>query len=212
MTAPASVYVAAAARPWFERRPGVHWKILFEDGAASIVDAAVSPTARVEIAGVRLTARDFSWPARAPIPVRLETPTPGAGTVTAHGSLDLTGRSLDLELHPAGVDLAPMQPYLPVRGQAAGKASGDLKLHATLDPLAITARSTASVAGLQAGFGPHVYSAAKAAVVHLTRSVAMELGESGVRVNCICPGGILTPILVPLGNPGADTRTQCTDY
>src|SRR6266849_1147591 len=54
--------------------------------------------------------------------------------------------------------------------------------------------STASVAGLQAGFGPHVYSAAKAAVVHLTRSVAMELGESGVRVNCICPGGIATPI------------------
>jgi NAD(P)-dependent dehydrogenase (short-subunit alcohol dehydrogenase family) len=54
--------------------------------------------------------------------------------------------------------------------------------------------STASVAGLQAGFGPHVYSAAKAAVIHLTRSVAMELGESGVRVNCICPGGIATPI------------------
>jgi NAD(P)-dependent dehydrogenase (short-subunit alcohol dehydrogenase family) len=54
--------------------------------------------------------------------------------------------------------------------------------------------STASVAGLQAGFGPHVYSAAKAAVIHLTRSGAMELGESGVRVNCICPGGIATPI------------------
>jgi NAD(P)-dependent dehydrogenase (short-subunit alcohol dehydrogenase family) len=54
--------------------------------------------------------------------------------------------------------------------------------------------STASVAGLQAGFGPHVYSAAKAAVIQLTRSVAMELGESGVRVNCICPGGIATPI------------------
>jgi NAD(P)-dependent dehydrogenase (short-subunit alcohol dehydrogenase family) len=54
--------------------------------------------------------------------------------------------------------------------------------------------STASIAGLQAGYGPHVYSAAKAAVIHLTRSVAMELGGSGVRVNCICPGGIATPI------------------
>ena len=54
--------------------------------------------------------------------------------------------------------------------------------------------STASVAGLRAGFGPHVYSAAKAGVVHLTRSVAMELGEHGVRVNCICPGAIATPI------------------
>jgi NAD(P)-dependent dehydrogenase (short-subunit alcohol dehydrogenase family) len=54
--------------------------------------------------------------------------------------------------------------------------------------------STASVAGLWTGVGSHVYSAAKAAVIHLTRSVAMELGESGVRVNCICPGGIATPI------------------
>lgn len=54
--------------------------------------------------------------------------------------------------------------------------------------------STASVAGLRTGLGPHVYSAAKAAVIHLTRSAAMELGESGVRVNCICPGGIATPI------------------
>jgi NAD(P)-dependent dehydrogenase (short-subunit alcohol dehydrogenase family) len=65
--------------------------------------------------------------------------------------------------------------------------------------------STASVAGLQAGYGPHIYSAAKAAVVHLTRSVAMELGESGVRVNCICPGGIATPIFgEALGVYGAE--------
>jgi NAD(P)-dependent dehydrogenase (short-subunit alcohol dehydrogenase family) len=65
--------------------------------------------------------------------------------------------------------------------------------------------STASVAGLQAGYGPHIYSAAKAAVVHLTRSVAMELGESGVRVNCICPGGIATPIFgAALGVSGTE--------
>ena len=54
---------------------------------------------------------------------------------------------------------------------------------------------TGSVAGLQGGLGPHVYSAAKAAVVHLTRSVGIELGPSGVRVNCICPGGIVTPLI-----------------
>jgi len=54
--------------------------------------------------------------------------------------------------------------------------------------------STASVAGIGTGFGPHIYSAAKAAVIHLTESVAKELGESNVRVNCICPGAIATPI------------------
>lgn len=54
--------------------------------------------------------------------------------------------------------------------------------------------STASVAGLEVGYAPHAYSAAKAAVIHLTRSVANELGEKGVRVNCVCPGAIATPI------------------
>jgi NAD(P)-dependent dehydrogenase (short-subunit alcohol dehydrogenase family) len=55
--------------------------------------------------------------------------------------------------------------------------------------------NTASVAGLRTGYGNHIYSAAKAAVIQLTRSVAMELGESSVRVNCICPGFIPTPMI-----------------
>jgi len=52
-----------------------------------------------------------------------------------------------------------------------------------------------SVAGLRAGYSSSlIYAAAKAAVIHLTKCVAMELGESNVRVNCICPGGIATGI------------------
>jgi NAD(P)-dependent dehydrogenase (short-subunit alcohol dehydrogenase family) len=66
--------------------------------------------------------------------------------------------------------------------------------------------NTASVAGLRAGFGPLVYSVAKAAVIHLTTCTAMELGEWGVRVNAICPGGIVTPIFAKaLGLPDHKT-------
>ncbi len=54
--------------------------------------------------------------------------------------------------------------------------------------------STASTAGLRTGLAGHVYSSAKAAIIHLTRTVAMELGEFNIRVNCICPGGIATAI------------------
>jgi NAD(P)-dependent dehydrogenase (short-subunit alcohol dehydrogenase family) len=55
--------------------------------------------------------------------------------------------------------------------------------------------NNASVAGVLAGYSSSViYSAAKAAVIHLTKCVAMELGESNVRVNCISPGGIATGI------------------
>src|SRR6185369_14103520 len=55
--------------------------------------------------------------------------------------------------------------------------------------------STASVAGLAGGDGPQAYSAAKAAVINLTRAVAIELARDRIRVNCICPGGINTPLL-----------------
>jgi NAD(P)-dependent dehydrogenase (short-subunit alcohol dehydrogenase family) len=55
--------------------------------------------------------------------------------------------------------------------------------------------STASVAGLSGGDGPQAYSAAKAAVINLTRAVAIELAPARIRVNCICPGAINTPLL-----------------
>ena len=62
--------------------------------------------------------------------------------------------------------------------------------------------STASVAGIRAGYAPHLYSVAKSAVIHLTRTVALELGEHGIRVNAICPGFIATPLAA--GRPDAD--------
>ncbi len=62
--------------------------------------------------------------------------------------------------------------------------------------------STASVAGLRPGYAPHLYSVAKCAVIHLTKSVALELGEQNVRVNAICPGFIATPLAA--GRPDAD--------
>ena len=52
-----------------------------------------------------------------------------------------------------------------------------------------------SIAAVRAGYSSSmVYSAAKAAVVHLSSCVAMQLGEKNVRVNCISPGGIATGI------------------
>jgi NAD(P)-dependent dehydrogenase (short-subunit alcohol dehydrogenase family) len=54
--------------------------------------------------------------------------------------------------------------------------------------------NTTSIGGLQGGLGPHVYGAAKGAVVALTKNVAAELGAWSIRVNAIAPGKILTPM------------------
>jgi NAD(P)-dependent dehydrogenase (short-subunit alcohol dehydrogenase family) len=62
--------------------------------------------------------------------------------------------------------------------------------------------STASVAGIRVGYAPHLYSVAKCGVIHLTKTVALELGEQNVRVNAICPGFIATPLAA--GRPDAD--------
>lgn len=55
--------------------------------------------------------------------------------------------------------------------------------------------------------GGSVYSAAKAALIGLTRSWALELANAGITVNCVAPGPIETEMF-NLNNPPGDPRTQ----
>lgn len=59
--------------------------------------------------------------------------------------------------------------------------------------------NTSSIAGLAGLRGCGAYSAAKHGVVGLTRTAALEYGKLGVRVNAVCPGGIVTPMLEEAG-------------
>ncbi|KAF2689124.1 NAD(P)-binding protein [Lentithecium fluviatile CBS 122367] len=56
--------------------------------------------------------------------------------------------------------------------------------------------NAASIAGLQGRRFNAAYTASKHGVVGLTRSAAKEVGDRGIRVNCICPGVIETPMVV----------------
>jgi NAD(P)-dependent dehydrogenase (short-subunit alcohol dehydrogenase family) len=54
--------------------------------------------------------------------------------------------------------------------------------------------NTTSIAGINAGAGLMAYRASKAAVIHLTRSMAIDLADHGIRVNCVAPAHIPTEI------------------
>jgi 3-oxoacyl-[acyl-carrier protein] reductase len=79
-----------------------------------------------------------------------------------------------------------------------------ITMQAAADSLAASPRASiinmASMGGKVGSPRQAHYAASKAAVIALTRVAAMELGDRGIRVNCICPGYVLTEM-------GASTRT-----
>lgn len=64
--------------------------------------------------------------------------------------------------------------------------------------------NTASVSGIAGDVGMPAYNAAKAGVVNLTRAAALECAGQGIRVNCVCPGGIDTRVTQILAGDRAD--------
>jgi meso-butanediol dehydrogenase/(S,S)-butanediol dehydrogenase/diacetyl reductase len=64
--------------------------------------------------------------------------------------------------------------------------------------------NTASISGLGGDVGMASYNAAKAGVINLTRTAAVEYARLGIRVNCVCPGAIDTRATELLAGPRAD--------
>ena len=72
--------------------------------------------------------------------------------------------------------------------------------------------NTSSVAASRANMAGHDYSAAKAAITHLTETTANELGEHGVRVNAVCPGAIATSIFGRAAGLGSEEAQRTVDF
>ena len=67
----------------------------------------------------------------------------------------------------------------------------------------------ASIEGIEGTEGGSAYNASKGGVVMLTKSMAIDYGRRGIRVNCICPGGIDTPLLRDITDaPGLETYRE----
>jgi NAD(P)-dependent dehydrogenase (short-subunit alcohol dehydrogenase family) len=72
--------------------------------------------------------------------------------------------------------------------------------------------NTSSMAGLRGLPMMHPYTATKHAVVGLTRSVALEYARTGLRINCICPGAVETPMLRGLTDSNPAVLQAFNDY
>ena len=66
--------------------------------------------------------------------------------------------------------------------------------------------STSSIYGLVSSPGNAPYATAKAGLINLTRSAALEYGRKGIRANCVCPGAVETPMLDTVVSIGLKSR------
>ena len=132
--------------------------------------------------------------------------TDEAAVTTAH--LEVTGRHgpVDILVNCAGIgghvnlsnmDLGEYDRVMDVNVRAAVVLS-KLTLPAMIAKGAGAIINIGSTFGLMARDESLPYNMSKAAVIQLTRSMAIDLRDSGVRVNCVCPGIIKTAMTAPV--------------
>lgn len=121
-----------------------------------------------------------------------------AGTVETFGALDVmvNNAGVSSRMHRSFLDddLADFHRVMSVNvlGVMAGTRDAARQM-ATSGGGSII--NVSSIGGIQAGAGVMVYRASKAAVIQFTKSAAIELAHYDIRVNCIAPGNIPTPLL-----------------
>ncbi|GAC70368.1 SDR family NAD(P)-dependent oxidoreductase [Gordonia soli] len=130
--------------------------------------------------------------------------------VEQFGGLDVMVNNAGVSgtMHPSYVsdDLADFHTVLGVNllGVMAGTKHAARQMASTGGSII----NISSIGGIQAGGSVMTYRASKAAVIHFSKSVAIELAQQDIRVNVIAPGSIPTPLLASSAvKMGADAET-----
>jgi NAD(P)-dependent dehydrogenase (short-subunit alcohol dehydrogenase family) len=165
-------------------------RVLVEQGATVVLadrdqdrlDAAVAELSSSAVSTVRCDLTS-----EAEVRALAESAGEVDGLVNAQGISPFVGfRELTLDLWRDVIDVNLTSVFLTCRelgGAMAARGRGSI----------VNISSTAGIAGV-----PEMtaYTASKHGVIGLTRALSLELGRSGVRANCICPGATLTPMLL----------------
>ncbi|GJN33494.1 hypothetical protein PR202_gb22103 [Eleusine coracana subsp. coracana] len=179
-------------------------RMFVNHGAAAVVIADIADAAGQALQGILESGNSgcIIRYERCDVSVESDVERVVQRAVSLYGRLDVfcnnagvLGRQTPAAKSIASLDPAEFERVL--RVNAVGAALG--MKHAALAMVPRRAGSivsVASVAGVTGGMGPHAYTASKHALVGLTKNVACELGHHGIRVNCISPFGVATPMLL----------------
>jgi NAD(P)-dependent dehydrogenase (short-subunit alcohol dehydrogenase family) len=181
-----------------------------EGTAVAVVDRAVD--AAEEVVGEITSAGGTAIAAPADVGNEAEVEAAVAATVDAFGGLDgvvtCAGIFHGGDLRPLGeVELDDFLFVLRVNLAGTFLAIKHAVPHLVARRGAVvTIASTAALKGHGFGSG---YTASKGGVAALTRLAAVQYGGHGVRINCICPGGVDTPMTAGVWNtPEAEERIR----
>ena len=118
-----------------------------------------------------------------------------SAAAAAHGRIDLSVNNAGIFIPEAEIASAPVEDVERALRVNALSVFFGMKHAVGHMPRGSAIVNTASLAGSM-GFPTYVgYSAAKAAVIQMTKVAALEFGPLGIRVNCICPSSVDTPML-----------------
>jgi len=203
---------------------GIGRAIAFELASmgAAIVAADIDP----ELA--ERTAREVMAQHRPGLALRTDVTQPADREAMVRGSMERFGR-IDVLVNNAGIFRRATPPEIP---EAQWDAVMDVNAKATLfcsqavlPPMLAAGRglilNVASQSGKIGSPAALVYCASKAAVISMTRSLALAVAGRGIRVNCVCPGSVDTDMWADLDHqvgvvelglaPGEYRRRRATE-
>jgi NAD(P)-dependent dehydrogenase (short-subunit alcohol dehydrogenase family) len=171
--------------------------ILFARHGANVVLADLNASAGEEVAGLASESGNKALFQRTDVSAEADVAALVARATKAFGRLDIMFNNVGIggavgPLEGISVEDWDRTQAVCLRGVFLGMKYAVAPMRAAGGGSII---STASIAGIDGYPNLHAYSAAKAGVVNLTRSAALEFACDRIRVNCIAPGGISTPIL-----------------
>lgn len=176
-------------------------KVALVTGAASGIGAATAALLAQEGATVvGLDVQDAEGVRRCDVANRDQVRDAVAAVVAEHGGIDVLANVAGLVRFGRFEDLTQADWQLQLDVNLTGPFNTIQEAMPSLVERRGCIVNVGSIAGLKGQAYQLGYGASKAALINLTKGVAVEFASRGVRANCVCPGTVLTPLVMAVGD------------